>query len=86
MSQIAVDGRPCWKRNAPSDETVRSFGVRNREICLQTTANKGEVKRKGKTTVICKLFLTNVSQYLGILEYGGREWSMNESAVEMKFV
>ena len=89
MSQIAADGRPGWKGNAPIDDTVRSFRARNREICLRTTERKDEVKLKGESYSHVQTFFDELvkikKRFPGVLEDGDRVWNMDESSVETEF-
>ena len=89
MSQIAADGRLGWKGNAPSDDSVRPFRARNREICLRTTESKEEVKLKGKSYSHVQTFFDELvkikKRFPGMLEDGDTVWNMDESSVETKF-
>lgn len=89
MSQIAADGRPGWKRGVPSDDAIRSFRARNRDIALRTTENKASVKLKGEQYHHVEGYFRELhrinNRFPGILNDGDRVWNMDESAAETEF-
>ncbi len=48
MSQIASDGRPIWKDGVPSEDAIRAFRARHREITIRNAENKDRSKFRGE--------------------------------------
>ncbi len=48
MSRIASDGRPSWKDGVPSEDAIRAFRARHREITFRNAENKDRSKFSGR--------------------------------------
>ncbi len=48
MSQIASDRRPSWKDGVPSEDAIRAFGARHREITFKNAEKKDRSKFRGR--------------------------------------
>ena len=57
MGHVAADGRPGWKNGVPSNDVVRSFRARHREITYRSCENKDCAKLKGESYSHVKGFL-----------------------------
>ncbi len=70
MSQIASDGRPCWKDGVPSEDAIPAFRAIHREITFKN-ARKGQIKIQGRRLrsrwrVLTKCWKTSRRVILGI--------------------
>lgn len=86
MSRIAKDDRGTqWKSCIPSDDSVRSFRARHRELTYRSAENKELEKLKGEDFLHCKTYeaaLRMVEEKIpGMFNDPLRLWNMEETNV-----
>ena len=62
MAEVSADGRKGWKNGVPSDDAVRDFRARHREITFRNYERKENAKLKGES------FL-HVQRHFEVLQY-----------------
>ncbi len=88
MSQIASGGRPSWKDRVPSEDAIRAFRARHREITFKNAEKKDRSKFRGESFDHVERFLKMLKDVEksnpGILSDGGRVWNMDETSISCK--
>lgn len=89
MARIAADGRTGFPNVIPSDEAIRNFRARHREITYRAHENKDLSKRRGENYEHVKTYV-DVLRHLdrdfpGMLHDGDRVWNMDETSVDIEF-
>ena len=89
MMEVANDGRKGWKNAVPSDDAVRAFRARHREITFRNYERKENAKLKGESYEHVQRYFEVLkdieAKHPGILQDGNRIWNMDETAVDSTF-
>lgn len=89
MSRIAADGRANYYQGFPSNDVIRSFRARNRNITYRSSENKDVVKLKGESYHHVKTYADVLKRvdndFPGMLQDADKIWNMDETAVSAEF-
>ena len=86
---VAADGRKGVTDGYPSDDVIRSFRARHRELTFRKSENKEVAKIRGNIYEHVKkyvdVFLIVDKQCPGMRQDPGRFWNMDETSVDVEF-
>lgn len=89
MTRIASDGREGFPHNTPSNDTIRAFRARHREITYRATENKEVAKlnaeRKSHVQPFFDIIADIGGRNEGLLTDGSRIWNLDETSVDFTY-
>ena len=89
MANIAADGRKGYVNGVPSDEAIRSFRSRHRDLTFRAQENKERVKLHAESVSHIQPFFDIINDigknHPGMLTNPNRIWNLDETAVDGRY-